>query len=202
MLVCRWTLTPSVYHIYILPTRPRRLQHIGSNNCIFVHSKHRFEKSSTVESWLGTEWLFLFPFLKSNMRHTYTYIIGHYNPSVRIVDIVPHATYVVCINFIHKWRDLQFKVDSERNKVFARNLMRGYRRRNTFRILILCLTWGSKPGFSSNMPTHYLLDHGDFSKITHSKPRICKFEQNVYVYHIKDHLICPLFKKILVLKIS
>ena len=25
-----------------------------------------------------------------------------------------HTTYVVCVNFIHKWRDLQFKVDSER----------------------------------------------------------------------------------------
>ena len=52
---------------------------------------------------------------------------------------------------IHKWRDLQFKVDSERQiffeqlfmailflftlRVFARNLLRGNRRRNTFRIL-------------------------------------------------------------------
>ena len=44
----------------------------------------------------------------------YTYIIDHYNPSVRIIDLVSHITYVVCVNFIHKWRDLQFKVDSER----------------------------------------------------------------------------------------
>ena len=43
-----------------------------------------------------------------------TYIIGHYNPSVRIIELVSHTTYVVCANFIHKWRDLQFKVDSER----------------------------------------------------------------------------------------
>ena len=35
----------------------------------------------------------------------YTYIIGNYNPSFRIV---------VCANFIHKCRDLQFKVVSER----------------------------------------------------------------------------------------
>ena len=41
------------------------------------------------------------------------YIIGHYNLSVRIIDLVSHTTYVVCVNFIHKWRDLQFKVDSE-----------------------------------------------------------------------------------------
>ena len=44
----------------------------------------------------------------------HTYIIGHYNPSVRIIDLVSHTTYVKCVNFIHKWRDLQFKVDSER----------------------------------------------------------------------------------------
>ena len=41
-------------------------------------------------------------------------IIGHYNPSSRIIDRVSHTTYVVGVNFIHKWRDLQFKVDSER----------------------------------------------------------------------------------------
>ena len=44
----------------------------------------------------------------------HTYIIGHYNPSVRIIDIVSHSTYVVCINIIRLWRDLQLKVDSER----------------------------------------------------------------------------------------
>ena len=31
--------------------------------------------------------------------HIYTYIIGHYNPSVRIIDLVSHTTYVVCVNF-------------------------------------------------------------------------------------------------------
>ena len=51
--------------------------------------------------------------MKRNVR-LHTYIIGHYNPSVRIIDLVSHTTYVVCVNFIHKWRDLQFKVDSER----------------------------------------------------------------------------------------
>ena len=43
-----------------------------------------------------------------------TYVIGLYNPSVRIIDLVSHTTYVVCVNFIHKWLNLQFKVDSER----------------------------------------------------------------------------------------
>ena len=40
------------------------------------------------------------------------------------------------------------------------------RRRNTFRILFWRLAWGSNPGFSSNKPTHYLLDHGDFKPLT------------------------------------
>ena len=44
----------------------------------------------------------------------HTYMIGHYNPSVKIIDLVSHTIYVVCVNFIHKLRDLQFKVDSER----------------------------------------------------------------------------------------
>ena len=43
-------------------------------------------------------------------RDIHTYIIGHYNPSVRIIDLVSHTTYVVCVNFFY----LQFKVDSER----------------------------------------------------------------------------------------
>ena len=46
--------------------------------------------------------------------YTHTYIIGNYNLSVRIIDLVPHTIYVGCVNFIHKWRDLQFKVVSER----------------------------------------------------------------------------------------
>ena len=49
-----------------------------------------------------------------NYLYIHTYIIGHYNPLVRIIDLVSHTAYVVCVNFIHKWRDLQFKVDSER----------------------------------------------------------------------------------------
>ena len=32
-------------------------------------------------------------------------IIGNYNSSVRIMDLVSNTIYVVCVNFIHKWRD-------------------------------------------------------------------------------------------------
>ena len=54
---------------------------------------------------------------KENYIHTY--IIGH---SVRIIDLVSHTTYVVCVNFmlIHNWRNLLFKVDSER-QIFLGN---------------------------------------------------------------------------------
>ena len=53
-----------------------------------------------------------------------TYITGHYKPSVRIIDLVSHTTYVVCVNLIHKWRDLQFKVHSER-QIFLRETFHG-----------------------------------------------------------------------------
>ena len=73
-----------------------------------------------------------------NKSYIHICIIGHYNPSVRIIDLVSHTNYVVCVNFIHKWRELQFKVDSFHGRflftlrVFVRNLMRGNCRRNTF----------------------------------------------------------------------
>ena len=35
-------------------------------------------------------------------------------PFSQDIDLVSHTIYVVCVNFIHKWWDLQFKVDSER----------------------------------------------------------------------------------------
>ena len=116
------------------------------------------------------------PKMKWIFLHTYTYAIGHYKPSVRFMDLVSHTTYVVCVIFIHKWRDLQFKVDSERqlfwetfngNFIYSQSFWqksaeRKSNRRNTFRILFWYLAWDLNRGFSSNKPTHYLLDHGDF----------------------------------------
>ena len=87
-----------------------------------------------------------------------TYIIGRqdYWPSFSHTQF-----YIYIYNYIHKWRDLQFKVDSERQifwepfitilftlRVFHRNLLRGNRRRNIFRISFRCLAWGLNPGFS------------------------------------------------------
>ena len=34
------------------------------------------------------------------MAVLHTYVIGLYNTSVRIIDIVSYTTYVVCVNFI------------------------------------------------------------------------------------------------------
>ena len=50
-------------------------------------------------------------------------------------------------------------------RIFAKNLLRGRRRRNTFCILFRCLAWASNPGFTSNKPTHYPLGYGDFRMI-------------------------------------
>ena len=90
---------------------------------------------------------------------------------IRIIDLVSHTTYVVCTHFIHKLRDLQSKSTPNdrffekifmalsltlRVRVFARNLLRGNRQRNAFRILFWCLALDSNPGFSSNKPTHDL----------------------------------------------
>ena len=102
------------------------------------------------------------------------YIIGHYNPLVSIIDLASHTTYVMCVNFIHEWRDLQFPngrffwESFHCNfiftlRVFARNLLRGNHWRNTSHILFWCLACGSNPYFMSNKPTHYLLDHGVFT---------------------------------------
>ena len=78
--------------------------------------------------------------------YIHTYIIGHYNPSARIIDLVSHTTYVVCVHFIHKWRDLNstpndrffeklFMAILFTLRVFARNLLRGNRRKILFCIL-------------------------------------------------------------------
>ena len=73
-------------------------------------------------------------------------------------------------------------------RVFARNLLRGNRRRNPFRISFWCLTWGSNPGFSSNKPTHYLLDHGDFY-IFKKQTQNCIVLNKVYFFGRKENII-------------
>ena len=65
-----------------------------------------------------------------------TNIIDEYSTSVRIMYVISHTTYVVFVNFIYEYGDLQFKVHSKQQifekivhgnfiiplRVFARNL--------------------------------------------------------------------------------
>ena len=82
-----------------------------------------------------------------------SYRIGHYKSSVRIVTLASHTIYVVCFNFIHERREgLQLNVDSERQiceefdfEVFARNLLRGSRRRNVISHFVLMYDLGFEP---------------------------------------------------------
>ena len=78
----------------------------------------------------------------SVFKNIHTCIIGHYNPSSRIIGRFSHTNYVVCVNFIREWRDSERQIFEKLFlailfilRVFARNLLRGNRRRNTFRIL-------------------------------------------------------------------
>ena len=95
--------------------------------------------------------------------HTYihSYIIGHYNPLVRIIDLVSHTTYVLCVLNLYicggtyslkstpndRFFEKLFMTILLTLRVFARNLLRGNRRRNNLRISFWCLAWDSNPGF-------------------------------------------------------
>ena len=49
------------------------------------------------------------------MSDLHTYIHNWpLQPFSQNYGLVSHTTHVVCVNFKHKWRDLQFKIDSER----------------------------------------------------------------------------------------
>ena len=80
---------------------------------------HRYTYSN--QSYLLSKFLPLISWKEVN-REIPTYIIGHYCPSVRIINLAFHNTYIVCVNFIDKWRDLHFKVDSER-QIFEKHFL-------------------------------------------------------------------------------
>ena len=73
-------------------------------------------------------------------------------------------------------------------RVFARILLRGNRRKNTFCISFWFLAWDSNTGFSSNKPTHYLLDHGDFfvSFLSHYT--------DIFIYRTHSQIYVKVFK--------
>ena len=100
-----------------------------------------------------------------NIYYIHTYVIGHY----RIIDLVSHTTYVVYFNVIHKWRDLQFKVDSEQqffletfhgNFFLLSEFLPKSAERNSEEIFFIFYfnVWsGARTlAFTSNKPIHYL----------------------------------------------
>ena len=114
--------------------------------------------------------IFMAEFLSEIYIHTY--IIGHYKPSVRILDLVSHTTYTVCVKFIYKKRDLQFELDSER-QIFEKHFLGRFIYSQNFcqksaeskspkkyffiHISFCYLIWDTNPGFTSNKPNCYLL---------------------------------------------
>ena len=94
------------------------------------------------------------------------YITGHYNSTVRIIDLVSHTTYVVCVNIIQMWRDLQFKVDYERqifletfhgNFIYSQRFCQKSVERKSSKKYFSYFVLMSDLGLEL-----YLLDHGDF----------------------------------------
>ena len=82
----------------------------------------------------------------------FTYIIGHYNPSVRIIGLVSHTTYV-CLyisgggtySLKSTPNDRFFGETFHGNFIYSQRAERGNRRRNNFRISFWWLAWYSKP---------------------------------------------------------
>ena len=52
--------------------------------------------------------LFVFSNFKA-FEYMHTYIYNSSLQPVRIIDLVSHTTYVMCVNFIHKWRELRLR---------------------------------------------------------------------------------------------
>ena len=62
------------------------------------------------------------------LTYIHTYIHTHIHnwrlqPINQDYGLAPHTIHIVCINFIHVWRDLQFNVDSERQIIYDRFLL-------------------------------------------------------------------------------
>ena len=91
------------------------------------HFEPLFAEIQVTEPKTLTDWSFVSQKIKHLLcwtliyligHYIHTYIIGHYNPSVGIIDLVFHTTYCVCVDFIRKRKDLQFKVDRFFEKLF------------------------------------------------------------------------------------
>ena len=87
---------------------------------------------------------------------TYTYIIGHYNPSVRIIDLVSHTIYVVCVNFIYISDGTERQIFLETfhgNFIYSQGFCQKSAERKSPKKYFLYFVLMS--GLASNKPTHY-----------------------------------------------
>ena len=97
--------------------------------------------------------------------HMFLYLHIHnwsLHPFSQDYELSSHTTYVVCVNLIHSQRDLQFKVESERQIfwetfhakfIYSPNFCQKSAERKSRKKYFY---------FTSNRPTHYQLDYGDF----------------------------------------
>ena len=144
------------------------------------------QKLSRKISDLATPYSYLHILLKTSQKiHIRTYIIGHYNSSVRIIDLVSHCvlishisggTYSLKSTPNDRFFEKLFMAILFILRNFARNLLRGSRRKNTFRISLWCLTWGSNSGFSSNKPALWK----KYNIFLNLKPFLKKKRINIY----------------------
>ena len=98
-------------------------------------------------------------------------------------DLASHTTYFVCFNFIHEWWDLQFKIDSEiqfYSQSFCQKSTEGKEAEEIFSFL--CLTWVLNSCLTSNKPTHYLLNYGDFYVYTHTHEECLKEKKLNFIW--------------------
>ena len=108
-----------------------------------------------------------------NLCYYITYINNWpLQPFSQDYGLASHTAHVVCVNFIHEWRDLQLKVDSA-GHIFEKLFMAIFFTLGVFARTQLkevaeemfsfsCLTWGLKRSYTSNKPIHNPLDYGDF----------------------------------------
>ena len=54
--------------------------------------------------------------------YIHTYIHNCILYSVRIIDLVSHTTYVVCVNFVYKWQGASYSLKSTPNNRFFEKL--------------------------------------------------------------------------------
>ena len=86
-----------------------------------------------------------------------TYILSHYQHFSQDYGLTSHITHVEYVNFIRKWQDLQFNVDSEWQifeklftlRIFARYLLRKSQKRY-FHIFVLMSDPGCEPEIQNN----------------------------------------------------